>query len=591
MPLLLFALLFARFAAGGRIASGISIAGVKVGGLTAAEAEQRLTERSRALANEKLRLVLGGREASITIEELGLELSSRESAARALNVARGASAFANAARYLRSVFVAEPLPAALHVDRARLTSALARLEPMLVDDPPTAGGLTVESGVARVTPPRSGHKIAVGPALGAISDAVANGRTASPLALSATTFTPELKRSSLERALALATRVLSRPVTLEQGARRLQIEPAELGAVLATRLEGDTLELSLDPARFEAWLATQRAALEAPARDARFEVTSRDEVRVVPAEPGVQLPSDAVAKAVWAAAQTDEHRGELPLSATPEPARTTEQADKLGIRGLVGSFTTRHPCCQPRVDNIHRVATLLDGLIVDPGQTVSINTIVGPRTQKNGFVLAPSIEDGEMVDTFGGGVSQFATTFFNALFRAGYDIIERKPHTYWFPRYPMGIEATLSWPHPDIVFKNDSAAGLLVKTSFTDTSVTVKLYGDAGGRRVSFNVSERRDIIPPTLELLPNRAVPSDEEKVKEGGMIGWSVIVSRTVTFADGTKKEEKRKVTYKPKPRRVDVHPCRIPKGQPGATGEPCPEPEPKDDQASSEAPPQAG
>ena len=53
--------------------------------------------------------------------------------------------------------------------------------------------------------------------------------------------------------------------------------------------------------------------------------------------------------------------------------------------------------------------------------------------------------------------------------------------------------------------------------------------------------------------------------------MIGWSVIASRTVTFADGTKKEEKRKVTYKPKPRRVEVHPCKIPKGEPGATGEP--------------------
>jgi vancomycin resistance protein YoaR len=203
---------------------------------------------------------------------------------------------------------------------------------------------------------------------------------------------------------------------------------------------------------------------------------------------------------------------------------------------------------------------------------------VGPRTQKNGFVLAPSIEDGEMVDSVGGGVSQFATTIFNALFHGGYDIIERQPHTYWFTRYPMGHDATLGFPHPDIVFKNDTAAGLLIKTSFSKTTITVKLYGDNGGRRVSSSVSERRDIVQPAVELLPNRAVAPDEEKVKEGGMIGWSVIASRTVTFPDGTKKEEKRKVTYKPKPRRVEVHPCRIPKGEPGATGEKCPEVEPE-------------
>jgi hypothetical protein len=96
-----------------------------------------------------------------------------------------------------------------------------------------------------------------------------------------------------------------------------------------------------------------------------------------------------------------------------------------------------------------------------------------------------------------------------------------------------------------------------------------------GGRKVSSSVSERRDIVKPPVELLPNRDVVADEEKVKDGGMIGWSVIASRTVTFPDGTKKEEKRKVTYKPKPRRVEVHPCRIPDGEPGATGERCPEP----------------
>jgi len=151
----------------------------------------------------------------------------------------------------------------------------------------------------------------------------------------------------------------------------------------------------------------------------------------------------------------------------------------------------------------------------------------------------------------------------------------------------MGHDATLGFPRPDIVFKNDSDAGLLVKTSFTTTSITVKLYGDNGGRRVTSGVSERRGIVQPALEYLPNRDVSPDDERVKEGGMIGWSVVASRTITFADGTKKEEKRKVTYKPKPRRVEVHPCKIPKGEPGASGERCPEPPPEaaDDAATAE------
>ncbi len=576
LALLLFALFFARFATSQRVLSGVVVAGVPLGGASAEEARQKLTERGRRLANEKLRLALGTKETTVAIADLGLALSANDSAARALGVGRQAGVFSNALRYLRSFGSAEALPAALRVDRARFDAALLQLETTLIDDPPSVGGIAIENGVARAVPPRAGRKIVSDAALGACSAALASANTRAPVALSARTLTAALAPGSLERALELAKRALARKVTLEAAERRLEIEPAELGGVLQSRVSGQEIELGIDLSRFESWLSARRSQIESAARDASFEVSPQDDVRVLPAEAGVQLATGDVAKALWAAAMTEEHRGELPILREPQPARSTEQAEKLAIKKLVGSFTTRHPCCQPRVDNIHRIATLLDGLVVEPGQTASINAIVGPRTQKNGFVLAPSIEDGEMVDTVGGGVSQFATTIFNALFHAGYDIIERQPHTYWFPRYPMGHDATLGFPRPDIAFKNDSDAGLLVKTSFTNTTITVKLYGDTGGRRVTSGVSERRDIVKPALELLPNRDVEPDEEKVKEGGMIGWSVIALRTVTFADGTKKEEKRKVTYKPKPRRVEVHPCKIPKGEPGGTGERCPEPD---------------
>ena len=586
LPLLLFALAFARFAGSQRVIGGLSVASVKLGGLPAEDAKRRLAESARELAREQLRLELNGKSALVPVAELGIELSVDASVAQALGVARKGGTFSNGLRYLSSFVSAEQLPAVVRIDRARFAVALQKVEGELIDDLPRLGSIVIESGVARAVPAAPGRKIAVDAALAACTGAVAFGQTGKGVVLTARTLTPVLAPGTLERALALATRVLSRPVVLETEARRLEIAPAELGGLLLSRVAGDEIELVLEPERFDTWLSTQRPRLETPARDASFDISPQDEVRVVPGEAGVQLHGDDVAKALWAAAQTDERRGVLPIAREPNPVRSTEQAEKLGIRKLVGSFTTRHPCCQPRVDNIHRIATLLDGLVVEPGQTVSLNAIVGPRTQKNGFVLAPSIEDGEMIDSVGGGVSQFATTIFNALFHAGYDIIERQPHTYWFPRYPMGHDATLGLPRPDLVFKNDSAAGLLVKTSFTKTTVTVKLYGDTGGRRVTSGVSERRDIVPPALELLPNRDVPPDEEEVKEGGMIGWSVIASRTVTFADGTKKEEKRKVTYKPKPRRVEVHPCKIPKGLPGATGERCPEPELTEEPAAEPA-----
>jgi vancomycin resistance protein YoaR len=554
------------------------VVGERLGGATREEAERRLTQRARELLRAPLHLRLGNKSATSTAAELGLELRVDESVSRALAVGRRGSTWSDVGRYLRSWWSDDAVPGAVSVDRARFDETLAKLEAALIEDPPFAGAITVENGSARLAAPRSGRKLAPEALLSASVAALEQGRAEAELRLEARASAPTLAAGSAERALSIVTRALSRPTVLEADGLRLEVTPVELGALLESTIAGNELVVGLVPARLEGWLASRRATLEKPPQDARFEVSSRDDVRVVPGSPGVKLPTELVTTALWSAAQSEAHRGQLPLVHEPLPARSTEQAAALGIKQLVASFTTRHPCCQPRVENIHRIAELLDGVVVEPGQTVSLNALVGPRTVKNGFVLAPSIEDGEMVDTVGGGVSQFATTIFNALLHGGYDIIERQPHTYWFPRYPMGYDATLGIPRPDIVFKNDSSAGLLVKTSATGTSVTVKLYGDNGGRRVVTSVSERREIVQPGVELLPNRAVEPDEEKVKEGGMIGWSVTTTRTVSFPDGTKKEEKRKVTYKPKVRRVEVHPCRIPKGELGATGEPCPEPEPE-------------
>jgi vancomycin resistance protein YoaR len=583
LPLLLFALGFARFATGQKAISGLSVAGVSVAEAARPEVERRLLEQARALEQRKLEVRLGSKQSSIAFPELGVVIAVADSATQALAVGRNAGAFPNAVRYLRSFWSHDEQEAVVKVDAARLDAAIARLEGALIDDAPFAGGLAIDGMTVKPLPPRAGRKIAREPARRALRRAAALGQAA--VTLEAESVTPTLAAGSMQRAQALASTVLRGSLTLQNGARELVATPAELASWLTTSVEGSELRVRFDSAKLTGWLEPQRARLELPARDATFEVSPKDEVKVVPGAAGLRLDVEDVSTALLAAAERPERRAELPLRAEPLPARSTEQAEKLGITKLVGTFTTRHPCCQKRVENIHRIAGLMDGLVVEPGQTVSVNEVVGPRTQKNGFVLAPGIEDGEMVDTVGGGVSQFATTFFNAIFHAGYDIVERQPHTWWFPRYPMGHEATLSWPKPDIIFKNDSAAGLLVKTSFTKTSITVKLYGDTGGRKVTSSVSERRDIVKPPVELLPNRDVLPDEEEVKDGGMIGWSVIASRTVTFADGTKKEEKRKVTYRPKPRRVEVHPCRIPDGEPGATGERCPEP-PDAEQPSEEA-----
>jgi len=372
--------------------------------------------------------------------------------------------------------------------------------------------------------------------------------------------------SSQDLARALRSRVV-----VDGGAPGPAPAPVPASATASRRIE-----VYLDPIVIDEALRPLRPQLEIKPQDARFEVDDRDRITILPSRIGTRLDAVRAALALLAAASTPERAAALPIDPGEAPEFSTEAATALHIDHLVSQHTTRHPCCQPRVGNIHRIADLLDGRIVRPGETLSLNAAAGERTRANGYVLAPSIADGEMVDTMGGGVSQFATTFFNAMFYGGYDIIERQPHSFYFSRYPMGHEATLSWPKPDLIIRNDTDAGILIKTVYSKTSITVKLYGDNGGRKVRAKVSSKQDIVEPPVELIANPKLEPDEEKVKEHGQVGWSVIVARVLTFADGTTKEERRKVTYKPRVRRIQVHPCRIPKGEEGYTGEPCPKPE---------------
>jgi vancomycin resistance protein YoaR len=159
-----------------------------------------------------------------------------------------------------------------------------------------------------------------------------------------------------------------------------------------------------------------------------------------------------------------------------EPKRTSDDLRKLAIVEQVGTFTTKHAANQPRVTNIHRIADLVDGTIIGPGGRFSVNDKVGERTTERGFVVDHSIQDGVFVDAVGGGISQFATTLFNAAFFAGLELPTYQSHSIYISRYPYGREATLSWPKPDLVVANPSPYGVLIDTSYTSTSVTITLY-------------------------------------------------------------------------------------------------------------------
>jgi hypothetical protein len=203
-------------------------------------------------------------------------------------------------------------------------------------------------------------------------------------------------------------------------------------------------------------------------------------VAVQPGAVGREVDVDAATARLVDLIGSTDRAGELPVRETA-PALSTEQAQAAGVTGAIGTFTTSFAAGQPRATNIRRIAEIVNGSYVAPGETFSLNAAAGRRTRARGFVADGAIVDGVLTDEVGGGVSQFATTLFNAAFFAGLPIPEHKPHSFYISRYPAGRESTVYFGAIDVTFRNDTDHGIVVGTSSTASSVTVTLYGDTAG--------------------------------------------------------------------------------------------------------------
>jgi hypothetical protein len=199
---------------------------------------------------------------------------------------------------------------------------------------------------------------------------------------------------------------------------------------------------------------------------------------------------------------------------------------------------------------------------------------MGERTTERGFVLAPMISAGKLVDAIGGGVSQVATTFYNAAFFAGLELIAHTPHEFYISRYPMGREATVSWGGPEMIFRNDWPAAILVKVEAGDTSITVRFYSAKLGRRVETETGAPYAYqAATTIRVLNPALAPGTEQTVQSGGISGFSVDYTRKVYRGDELLRDEKFHVRYRPENSIVEYGPKqqKPPKGagtgQPGA------------------------
>ena len=311
----------------------------------------------------------------------------------------------------------------------------------------------------------------------------------------------------------------------------------------------------VDAKRLRKGLADQLAEVEVAPRDADIRLQD-GRPQAVPSKPGKEVDTAALARDLLSVLPAAAPRAVTAEMTKVDPEVEDEDIEKLRIVEKVSSFTTYFDggLYSPRSQNIIRVAEMVDGAVVWPGEIFSLNEHTGERNYAKGFQDAPVIIGGRLQPGVGGGVSQFTTTLFNAAYYAGLEDVEHHPHTIHYTRYPPVIEATIFYPTLDLKFRNNTDYGILIDTSYTGGSVTVTLWGTKVWDEVKTEWSPKRDITrPKTLYVEPGPTC------IATAGIDGFTQDAWR-VFYQNGIEvKREKFTWRYDPQPNVICGEPLR--------------------------------
>ena len=176
-------------------------------------------------------------------------------------------------------------------------------------------------------------------------------------------------------------------------------------------------------------------------------------------------------------------RGDQARRSPPRTPRRSASRSRSGPSTVwkgqpqVKSFTTYHGGGEARVTNIHLIADAVRGTIVKPGETFSLNGRVGKRTPDEGLRRGRRhLQRRARHRLSAAACPSSRRRCSTPPSSAGMDFVSYQSHSIHFDRYPYGREATLGWETPDQKWKNNTPYGVMIWTTYTDTSITVTLW-------------------------------------------------------------------------------------------------------------------
>lgn len=329
--------------------------------------------------------------------------------------------------------------------------------------------------------------------------------------------------------------------------------PHRMNEIIGTWCRGVEMPMvySFSPSAAEQAIQELARNIDHDPVDARL-VVDGGHVRAIPEKPGLRLDVKLTLERITKAMNTGGDSIDLPVKTVQPKVR---QSDFSGITGVIASYSTKYRTWQrDRTHNLVTAAGALNGTLIKPGEVFSYNEVVGPRQPSRGYRKAPIFVRGEVEQGIGGGVCQVSTTLYNAALLANMEIVSRAHHSRPVDYAPIGRDATVAYPSPDLKFKNTTPAPVYISASVGGGMVNITLFGRKMDDQEVELVSEGHQVIRPRVIRIADKNLSPGEEIVREAGRPGHRVKIYRIIKkHGQVVKKELICSDFYKPEDRVV--------------------------------------
>lgn len=533
----------------GKVPRGVTVAGIEIGGDSLDDAEALLRDELSTRLTVPVSVAAGDTSGEIVPAQAGIDVDWDATIDRV-----GAQPLNPFAR-IASFFGSDEVGVVSTRDDAALAAAV---EGVTADAAyaPREGNIVFEDGNPVPVTPQPGQRIDIQAASDVFAERWAFGDVSLPVESVEVTVT----REGLDRALAeIAVPAVSSDLTIRgKDGTVATLAREQVGAVLSFVPDGSGgLAPEYRPEAAVEFLGPQLESTEVEPRDAQVVIQGGGPT-VVPGVKGELVDWEKTLENLPALLASTDARSVDAVYRSADPALTTEAAEKLGITEVIGEYTSGGFEYASGV-NIRLAAAELDGALVKPGETFSFNEYTGPRGSAEGYVESGIIESGRPGKAVGGGISQLATTLYNASYFAGMEDVEHTEHSYYISRYPAAREATIFDGAIDLKFRNPSETGVLIQTIGTSSDITVRLWGTKTVDVQSITGNRTNYTSPNTITL------PAGPGCIASGGAQGFTVTDTRIVTDAKSGAQisNTTRTVRYDP----VPTVKCVSPEPEPGA------------------------